>query len=108
MGIHTDESRREAHQKVDKANICEKILNAFVDLKNTPMSSMAMADFLGLPYTTVRPRFTELADAEWCARRMKWNQPLIKAVGRVDHPHARTKIAAFVLTLVGGPTADEA
>lgn len=95
------ESRREAHEKVDKVKLCEMVLNTFVDTNNRPMSSMVVADILGLPYTSIRPRFTELSNREWCIAHMKWNQALLKKVGRVPHPKSRTKVTAYVLTLVG-------
>lgn len=100
-GQNAQESRREAHDAVDKGNINEQILDAFVKLSNRPMSSMHMADFLDLPYTTVRPRFSELSNAEWCKKHMNWNQALIKEEGRVEHQEARCKVTAYVLNLVG-------
>jgi hypothetical protein len=98
-GQDAQESRRDAHESVDKKMVCHRILSTMQKV-GYPVNAYHVSYITGLPLTTLRPRFTELANAEWCKRHMNWNQAMIKEAGRVNVEGARCKVTAYVLTLV--------
>ena len=94
--------RREAHADAvgSRDGIYRRILNVMHELAcQDGINPLHVCDALGLPITSVRPRMTEMANAEFCLRKFNLKSALIRQSGFIHHPSAGSRrITGYVVT----------
>lgn len=82
--------RREAYERVTPAHLRARIVE-LLDKSTVPLNAVHVAEKLGVPITSVRPRMTELSDRDYCIEHFRTGEAVIYAAGYVYHHSTGTR-----------------